>query len=35
MYLFVVLVMLYIVFARTGFPLHEPAGVVAGPYFNG
>jgi len=30
MYLFVVLVMLYIVFTRTGFQLHEPAGVVAG-----
>jgi peptidoglycan/LPS O-acetylase OafA/YrhL len=30
MYLFVVLMMLYIVFARTGFQLHEPAGVVAG-----
>lgn len=30
MYLFVVLVMLYIVFARTGFQLQEPAGVVAG-----
>lgn len=30
MYLFVVLVMLCIVFARTGFQLHEPAGVVAG-----
>lgn len=30
MYLFVVLMMLYIVFARTGFHLHEPAGVVAG-----
>jgi peptidoglycan/LPS O-acetylase OafA/YrhL len=30
MYLFVVLAMLYIVFARTGFQLHEPAGVVAG-----
>lgn len=29
MYLFVVLVMLYIVFARTGFQLHEPAGIVA------
>lgn len=30
MYLFVVLVMLYIVFARTGFQLHESADVVAG-----
>lgn len=30
MYLFVVLMMLYIVFARTGFHLHEPAGIVAG-----
>jgi len=30
MYLFVVLAMLYIVFARTGLQLHEPAGVVAG-----
>lgn len=30
MYLFVVLVMLVIVFARTGFQLHEPADVVAG-----
>jgi len=29
MYLFVVLVMLYIVFTRTGFQLHEPADVVA------
>lgn len=29
-YLFVVLAMLYIVFARTGFQLHEPASVVAG-----
>jgi len=29
MYLFVVLVMLYVVFARTGFQLIEPAGVVA------
>jgi len=35
MYLFVVLVMLVIVFARTGFQLHEPADVVAGRYFNG
>lgn len=30
MYLFVVFVMLYIVFTRTGFQLHEPADVVAG-----
>ena len=30
MYLFVVLVMLYIVFTRTGFQLHESADVVAG-----
>ena len=30
MYLFVVLAMLYIVFARTGFQLHEPGQVVAG-----
>ncbi len=30
MYLFVVLVMLYIVFARTDFQLHEPVDVVVG-----
>lgn len=30
MYLFVVLVMLYIVFTRTGFTLHDPASEVAG-----
>jgi peptidoglycan/LPS O-acetylase OafA/YrhL len=30
MYLFVVLVMLYIVFTRTGFQLHESADLVAG-----
>ena len=30
MYLFVVLIMLYIVFARTGFQLHEPLGNVVG-----
>jgi len=33
MYLFVVLVMLYIVFTRTGFQLHESADVVAGSVF--
>lgn len=32
-YLFVVLVMFCIVFARTGFQLHEPIGVVAGSMF--